>query len=99
MPCWRIIYTTEMGAAGLSALGSGALYDRVGLRGLVIAPIMAAIVPVLAFSNSLGIAWAGSIAWGLGTGIHDLTMRAAVADLVPEEGRGEVTEFSRRSTA
>ena len=88
-PLIPVVYATAMGAAGLSALGSGALYDRVGLRGLVIAPIMAAIVPILAFSNSPGIAWGGSIAWGIATGIHESTMRAAVADLVPVERRGE----------
>ena len=88
-PLIPVVYATAMGAAGLSALGSGALYDRIGLRGLVIAPIMAAIVPVLAFSNSPGVAWAGSIAWGIATGIHESTMRAAVADLVPVERRGE----------
>ncbi len=50
-PLIPVVYATAMGAAGLSALGSGALYDRLGLRGLVIAPVMAAIVQVLAFSD------------------------------------------------
>ena len=88
-PLIPVLYATAMAAAGLSALASGPLYDRVGLRGLVIAPIMAAIVLVLAFSNSPGIALGGSIAWGIATGIHESTMRAAVADLVPIERRGE----------
>ena len=31
---------------------------------------------------------AGAVVWGLGMGIHDSTMRAAVADFVPPHRRG-----------
>lgn len=82
VPLIPVVYATAMGAAGLSALGSGALYDRLGLRGLIIAPVVAAVVPVLAFSSSPAIAWSGSIAWGIATGIHESTMRAAVTQIV-----------------
>ncbi len=87
-PLIPVVYATAMGAAGLAALGSGALYDRVGLRALAVAPVVAAAVPFLAFSQTAALAWSGSIAWGVATGIHESTMRAAVADLVPAGRRG-----------
>ena len=83
-----IVYAVAMGMAALGALGSGRLYDRVGLRGLVIVPFFTAIVPFLSFSTVPAAIWAGAAIWGLGLGMHESTMRAAVADLVPRRRRG-----------
>jgi MFS family permease len=83
-----VIYAVAMGLAAIGALASGWLYDRVGLRGLAIVPILTAIVPFLSFSLEPALAWAGAAVWGLGLGIHESTMRAAVADLVPAARRG-----------
>ena len=83
-----ITYAAAMGAAALAALGSGRLYDRIGLRGLIIALPLSAIVPVLSFSESPIFIWLGAITWGAAMGIHEATMRAAVADLVPAPLRG-----------
>jgi hypothetical protein len=86
-----------MGAAALAALGSGRLYDRVGLRGLIVALPLAAIVPAPSFSESPALVWIGAIVWGA-MGIHESTMRAAVADLVPAAVRGTAMASSRRRT-
>ena len=83
-----LTYAAAMGAAALAALASGRLYDRIGLRGLVIALPLSAIVPVLSFSMNASFVWAGAIVWGAVMGIHESTMRAAVADLVPAARRG-----------
>lgn len=83
-----IMYAVAQGAAAVGALVSGALYDRIGLRGLVAVPVLTAVVPFLAFSTTAAVAWAGAVAWGLSMGMHDSTMRAAVADLVPRHRRG-----------
>ena len=83
-----VIYAAAMGIAALAALGSGRLYDRVGLRGLVIALPLGASVPFFSFSTAPGLVWFGSLVWGAAMGIHESTMRAAVADLVPSEQRG-----------
>jgi predicted MFS family arabinose efflux permease len=45
-------------------------------------------VPVLAFSTAPGLAWTGGLVWGAAMGVHESTMRAAVADLVPAARRG-----------
>ena len=83
-----VIYALAMGMAALTALGSGWLYDRVGLRGLVIIPLLTAAVPFLSFSTTPTLAWIGAALWGAAVGVHESTMRAAVADLVPASRRG-----------
>ncbi len=84
-----ITYAAAMGAAALAALASGRLYDRAGLRGLIIALPAAAVVPLLSFTHSVPLVWAGAVVWGAAMGIHESTLRAAVADLVPAARRGE----------
>jgi Major Facilitator Superfamily len=83
-----VTFAAAMGADALAALGSGRLYDSVGLRGLIIALPLAAIVPALSFSEMPALVWIGAIVWGAVMGIHESTLRAAVADLVPATFRG-----------
>jgi MFS family permease len=83
-----VTYAVSMGAAALAALASGALYDRVGLRGLLIALPLTAAVPFLSFTTTPGLVWTGAVVWGAALGIHESTLRAAVADLVPTARRG-----------
>jgi MFS family permease len=83
-----VLYAVAMAAAAVAAVASGRLYDRTGLRGLLALPALAALVPLLSFSTSPAAVLAGAIIWGTGMGVHDSTMRAAVADLVPAHRRG-----------
>jgi MFS family permease len=83
-----IIYAVAMGASALSSLASGRAYDRVGLKALVVAPLLGAVVPLLSFSTTAALVWAGGALWGIAMGIHESTLRAAVADLVPTQRRG-----------
>jgi MFS family permease len=83
-----VTYAVSMGAAALAALASGALYDRIGLRGLLIALPLTAAVPFLSFTTAPGLVWTGAVVWGAALGIHESTLRAAVADLVPAARRG-----------
>lgn len=83
-----VMYALAMGAAALGALASGIAYDRVGLAGLAVMPLLTALVPFLSFSTGAGLVWAGAVVWGFGLGVHESTMRAAVADLLPAGRRG-----------
>ena len=83
-----VLYAAAMGAAALASLAVGRLYDRAGFRGLVVIPLLAAVVPPLAFSTSVPAVVLGAVVWGAGMGVHDSTMRAAVTDLVPRARRG-----------
>ncbi|HET9124837.1 MAG TPA: MFS transporter [Solirubrobacteraceae bacterium] len=83
-----VIYAVAMGADAVASIFSGRAYDRVGLRVLLVAPVLAAIVPFLSFSRSPALVWIGGAVWGAAFGVHESTLRAAVADLVPPERRG-----------
>ncbi len=87
-PIIPLLYAAAMGVDALTALGFGRLYDRVGLRGLAVVPLLTAAVPFLSFSSHPLLVWAGTAIWGAAMGIHESTMRAAVADLVPGTRRG-----------
>lgn len=83
-----VLYAVAMGAAGGTALGFGRLYDRYGLRGLLVLPPVAAAVPFLSFSTAPAAVVVGAALWGAALGAHESTLRAAVPDLVPAHRRG-----------
>lgn len=83
-----VLYAAAMAAAAGASVAFGRLYDRIGFRGLLVLPPLAAVVPLLAFSNTAALLVIGALVWGAASGVHDSTMRAAVADLVPAGRRG-----------
>ncbi|HZE04840.1 MAG TPA: MFS transporter, partial [Solirubrobacteraceae bacterium] len=83
-----MIYALAMAAAAVASVLSGRAYDRIGLRVLVVAPVLAAIVAPLSFSDSPVLVWVGGAVWGAAMGVHESTLRAGVADLVPASRRG-----------
>ncbi len=83
-----LVYAAAMAAAAVAGLASGRAYDRIGLRGLAVLPLLSAAVPFLSFSFSPTLVFIGAAVWGMAMGIHGSTMRAAVADLVPAGRRG-----------
>lgn len=83
-----VLYALAMAAASAAAVGFGRIYDRHGMRGLLALPGLAAAVPLLSFSGRPALFVAGAVVWGAGMGVHESTMRAAVADLVPAHRRG-----------
>lgn len=85
-----VIYAAAMAADAIAALITGWAYDRIGAQVLGALPVLAALVPVLAFSDSIVWVVAGAVVWGAAVGIQESTLRAVVADLV---------EPARRATA
>ena len=83
-----VLYAAAMAAAAVAAVAFGRVYDRVGLRGLVVLPPLAAAVPFLSFARSDLVVVVGAVVWGAAMGVHESTMRAAVADFVPAHRRG-----------
>ncbi|MGE2731956.1 MFS transporter [Mycolicibacterium vaccae] len=81
-----LIYAAAMAADAVAALVTGWRYDRVGPRILGWLPVLAALVPVLAFGDRVAMVVAGAVVWGAAVGIQESTLRAVVADLV-EPGR------------
>jgi MFS family permease len=87
-PVVPVLYALAMAAASAAAVGFGRIYDKVGLRGLLVLPPLATVVPLLSFSTTTAFFVAGAVVWGAAMGVHDSTMRAAVADFVPAHRRG-----------
>jgi MFS family permease len=83
-----LLYAAAMGSAAVGALASGVLYDRAGAAVLIGLPVLIAGVPVLALAPSAGLVLAGVLVWGAATGIQDSTVKALVADLVPQPRQG-----------
>ncbi|UUL77458.1 MFS transporter [Pseudarthrobacter sp. Fe7] len=83
-----VLYAAAMGVDAVAALASGWLFDRVGLKVLLVLPVLAAAVPWLGFSNNAALAVAGVLVWGAAMGVQESTMRAGVAGLAPAARRG-----------
>jgi MFS family permease len=77
-----LLYAAVMVVDAVAALLTGWGYDRFGTRVLLSLPLVAAIVPALAFTTSVSLAVAGALAWGMVLGIQESTLRATVADLI-----------------
>ncbi|MDQ0632420.1 MFS family permease [Arthrobacter pascens] len=83
-----VLYAVSMAVDAVAALGSGWLYDRIGLKVLLALPVLAGAVPWLGFSDNTTLAVAGALLWGAAMGIQESTMRAAVAEMAPTGRRG-----------
>ncbi len=82
-----VFYAVAMAAAALAALITGLLYDRYGPWLLLVLPILVAVVPSLTFSVNLALVVTGILLWGATVGLQDSTVKAFVADLVPQHRR------------
>ncbi|MDP9272904.1 MAG: MFS transporter [Chloroflexota bacterium] len=79
-----IFYAAAMGTSGLGSLLFGRLFDRRGIVVLVPLTAATAFFSPLAFLGGGLAAFAGTILWGVGLGVHESIMQATVAQLVPE---------------
>lgn len=77
-----LVYAAAQLVDAAAALVTGWGYDRVGPRVLVSLPVLAAVVPLLAFTRTVWVAVAGALAWGMVLGVQESTLRATVADIV-----------------
>ncbi|EXJ61260.1 uncharacterized protein A1O5_12052 [Cladophialophora psammophila CBS 110553] len=78
-----VVYAISMAVAGAGSLAFGRLFDRFGLNLLALLTLIAAAYAPLVFlgrGHTLGII--GSCFWGLGTGVHESIIPAAVAPMV-----------------
>jgi len=83
-----VFYAISMGVDALAALITGRLYDEIGLTSLIAIPLLTLPIPFFAFSYSYNFALLSVVLWGAVMGIHETTMRAAIADFTPIERRG-----------
>jgi predicted MFS family arabinose efflux permease len=84
-----IFYAVAMGTAGAASLVFGRWYDRRGLAVLWPATIVGIFVAPLTFFGGFWPALAGTALWGVALGVQESVMAAAIADMVPMEGRAQ----------
>ena len=79
-----LIYAAAMGTEAVAALMTGFAYDRWGAAVLYTLPLTIVAIPALTLANTITVVLAGVLLWGAVTGIQDSTVKALVADLVPQ---------------
>jgi MFS family permease len=82
-----LFYSIAMAASGLGSLLFGRLFDRTGLWILIPLTIIAAASAPLVFLGRFWMALIGSALWGVGMGVHESIIPAAVATMVPQQRR------------
>lgn len=82
-----VFYSIAMGVSGLGSLVFGHLFDRVGLWILIPLTLTTAAATPLLFLGGFWVALLGAAVWGVGTGVHESIIPAAVATMVPAQRR------------
>lgn len=82
-----LFYSIAMAASGIGSLLFGRLFDRAGFWILIPLTLIAAASTPLVFLGSFWIALIGSALWGVGMGVHESIIPAAVATMVPAQRR------------
>jgi MFS family permease len=78
-----IMYSVAMAVSGIGSLVFGRMFDRSGIGVLIPLTLLSALFAPLVFLGSFWPALIGSALWGLGMGVHESIVPAAVAAMVP----------------
>ena len=82
-----IAYAIAMAVSGTGSLAFGRLFDRFGMLILLPLTLISAIFAPLVFLGGFWTALAGAAVWGLGMGVHESIIPAAVAPMVSAKRR------------
>jgi MFS family permease len=82
-----IFYSVAMATSGAGSLLFGRLFDRFGVVVLIPLTFISIASAPLVFLGGFNLALAGAALWGLGMGVHESIIPAAVAAMVPVERR------------
>lgn len=82
-----IFYAVAMAVSGTGSLLFGRLFDRFGFNVLVVLTVISALFAPLVFWGGFWGALLGAALWGLGMGVHESIIPAAVAPMVPTQRR------------
>jgi MFS family permease len=75
------------GVAVLASLILGKMYDRIGIRIVVIAVCLTACFSPLVFLGGFWVAFSGLLLWGVGYATQDTLLKAIIASVLPEGRR------------
>ncbi|HZZ40658.1 MAG TPA: MFS transporter [Acidobacteriaceae bacterium] len=82
-----VLYAVAMAVSGTGSLLFGKLFDRFGISVLLPLTLLSAVSAPLVFFGGFAAAVAGAALWGLGMGVHESIIPAAVATMVPSNRR------------
>ncbi|WP_298357032.1 MFS transporter [Rhodoblastus sp.] len=82
-----IFYSVAMAVSGAGSLAMGRLFDRFGFAVLIGLTIVSSFFAPFAFFGGFGMALVGACLWGLGMGVHESIIPAAVAPMVAPQRR------------
>lgn len=82
-----VFYAVAMGVSGIGSLLFGRLFDRMGLLVLIPLTLLSALFAPLVFLGGFWLALLGMALWGLGMGVHESIIPAAVTLMVPAQRR------------
>ena len=82
-----IFYAVAMAVSGAGSLAFGRLFDRYGFNVLIVLTLLGALFAPLVFLGGYWVALAGAALWGLGMGVHESIIPAAVAPMVAPQRR------------
>src|SRR5262245_3961813 len=97
---WIPLFLVIATMAGVAAsLLFGRLYDRYGLRVILIAVVLSSVLSPLVFLGGFFSALIGLILWGIGYATQDTLLKALVAGMLPEGNATSPSGFSTQATA
>ena len=82
-----IFYSVAMAVSGVGSLVFGRLFDRFGISVLIPLTVLSACFAPLVFLGGFWMALFGAALWGLGMGVQESIIPAAVATIVPADRR------------
>lgn len=83
-----VFYAIANGVEALAALAFGRLFDKLGVRVVILGAVLLAFASALVFRGSFAMALVGMVLWGAGQGAQRTTLSAGIANLVAPERRG-----------
>jgi predicted MFS family arabinose efflux permease len=86
-PLVPVFYAVAMAVSGTGALVFGKMFDRAGIVVLIPLTVVAAAYAPLAFLGGFWASLVGVSLWGLGMGVHESIIPAAVAPMVSPDRR------------
>ena len=82
-----VFYALAMGSSGLGSLVFGRLFDRKGLVIVIPLTVVTSLFAPLAFLGGFWVVMVGCALWGVGMGVHESIVAAAVSTMVPPQRR------------
>lgn len=83
-----LVYSGAMAVDAFAALFFGRMYDKFGIKALILSTVLAAPFSVLVFlGGNIYLLFAGVALWGIGMGAQESILKAAVSEIVSKEKR------------